>query len=561
MHQVIVPVNIQAFMQAYGLDHNLLTGYNHTAVQKEITLETMTILQKALQVEYVTPVVMLGRSVRLLRNAITQISQQALLYNRLGQIANAFESVDLGWTLVEYGPDMISGVFDCVLVPLECSATAALYLGKTIAHPLKTAEMIRNGVCFVFDSMQSIGKKLYDGAQTTQQYIISHNPQEWYNDAGNLCTRSIDLMGDITNQAYDYLQTVDNHTLAKNLSSLGCVYFIMPLMQARTATAVSSFTHSIRVPLLEKTQAFKTASVTTLVKGMQKSKQLGYQAREKLTNLIKQADDIIQDLLPQTELVAHTPTGDIIKIAPGVTPIQKIKDQLFLLSEYVKEKANTILTPLYKKDFDYFNRSDIILPEVINSSGIRQIDAWKEATNKFKDLENLHDYHKLYLNYTYYLHHELEPLRKKIQGLNLSFYHGGKIRSIKDIDLLHVFLGDISPYNQKISGIHQLSRLTRNLYHQEQIPTPKSCIKRFNLFRKIQNQKIGAKKMSTVFPESWDLEKCSDIIISALQNTLHLSAELKKDIIIIKSASSSGIQIDFIYDPKAQIIKTCYPIL
>lgn len=334
--QVPVPSDVAGFMYAHGIPQSIFVSYQQNAVQQQITYETICIIQQAIQAESVTPCIMIGRSIRLLHQAVGQVSQQTLLYNRLGKIANAFESADIGWCLVTYGPDMIAGTFDAVIAPMQLAGVFALGAGQAITHPLETLQMIANGCNTICDATQTIGKKLYRGAQATGHYFINHNPYDWYDDAGNLRRRSIDIVYDVKDQATDYIATVDSHQAVRAATSFGVGWFMMPVVQARAGASIAAFTQSIKEPLLEKTNALQIACAAILTKGKQQGKALSFAARNKIQQVIKATDELIGNLLPQPELAACTPCGDIINIGNNVGLIQKVKDQLF----YFQKHAN-----------------------------------------------------------------------------------------------------------------------------------------------------------------------------------------------------------------------------
>lgn len=559
-----LPADVAGFMQVHGLSDSILINYEQNAIQQQISNETIQIIQTVLQIKSTNPTVLSAAqvSVRLLQVAVGQVSQQTLLYNKLGEFAKALESVDLGWILAEYGPDMITGAFDSLVLPVQFAAGAVCIAAQAAAHPLQALQTAANALCIIGDGLQTVGKTLYQGALQTGSYVINTNPSCWYDDAGNLCKRSIDMAYDVSNQATDYIKTCDPHHVVRNISSLASGIYIAPLVSARAGLAVSAFTNSVRQPLLEKVTAQQTACAAIFAKGMEQARQFSYKARDFLQNVIQKAESTIQELLPQTELAAHTPDGTLIKFQQSTSFFQKVTDQLFLLAEKTKDSIqNTVRSlPLFSSEsFSKYDRSDIIVPGLEKLIGIRQLEAWRDITKNFTDIGSTESYHRLYFNYIHWLNKELQPIQNHFKSLNLSFKHGGRMHQILDVDLLHVFLGDIIPSARKISGMHYLSPWAKNLYNFELTNSKDSFVKKVNIFRKNNGIAVGQAKPSTLFPKSWSMQKCVDKGIEALGNITDIW--IVRNELIIFGKANCGFKIQMKYNRVNKKIESFYPYL
>lgn len=559
---IIIPNQIIGFLSAHGLDQQMIFDYEQTTVQGQISHEVIQIITQLLQINHHNPCPTIGRCLKSLHRAIAQVSQQTLLSNRLEKYLDAFESADLGWMLISYGPDMIAGACDAIIAPIHLAAqigTAVTVVGyQTVTHPIDSLQKACNGLVLITGATRKIGQTLYDNVQNGTNYVVTHDPKQWYDDARRLCKRSIDIVSDVASQAHDYITTTDPHQAIRCATSLSVGYFILPLAQARAATAVNTFAQTVRSPLLTKVYATQTSIASIIARTIQQTKRISNQSRQKLAQLTKQIEEIIHDLAPQPSLAVQTTCGELItNTSPSV--IQATKDQLFLFAQNMKEKAKSIVPILTFDNFAKYNRHDIILPEVIASKGIKQIEYWREITKNFTDLGTLQDYHKLYLNYAYYMHHTLEPFRKQVQSLGLSFYHEGQLYKIKDIDLVHVFLGDMRSGKYKLGGIHHVSEVTKNMYFMK-LKNIHNKIQNVELFRKNKGIRVGSNKTSTMFIEEWDIPTCIKVSIEILKKQ-KLQTRQKGKAISILGDTTCGTVIEFIYNPIIETIESFYPFI
>lgn len=125
---------------------------------------------------------------------------------------------------------------------------------------------------------------------------------------------------------------------------------------------------------------------------------------------------------------------------------------------------------------------------------------------------------------------------------------------------MHVLLGDILPGKLKIKGMHHASQATSILYEIVTKAKTSQRIQDATIFKKNLGKRIGAYKNSTLFPENWDYKKCVQKIIQALENKPFLSSiKIRGDLILLKSRTRCGKNIEYCYCPFSQTIKSFYP--
>ena len=144
------------------------------------------------------------------------------------------------------------------------------------------------------------------------------------------------------------------------------------------------------------------------------------------------------------------------------------------------------------QSFTYYNTDKILRPGIENIPG---------ASKRFNLKVFLQPFEIRYLNFVHWMHHKLERdnVYNYLKTLNLSITHQGENIPITDWNLLHVFVGDLYPNSQFVTGMH--------FDHQD--------IKRFydyqgNNIKGTIAHPMNKKnrKSSSLFPKTWDPITC-----------------------------------------------------
>lgn len=453
------PEKIQAdvigFIRAQGLDEKLLFNYQHNPIQHQICHEALEVIQSSLAITHGSHLQSLQHSVKLFHRAIAKVSQQSLLCNRVGQIHDALESLDLGWILTEYGPDILAGACDSLLAPIQLAAAAGSEAYHVATHPLESLQAAYHGLTALGSAIKVVNDLPYQACKSSCSYFATHNLDQIKDDAQQCKNVGIELMGQCAQQGYEIIKATDPHQAVRTGSCIATSCYIAPVVQAQAVTSVATFTKSVQPALVANLSTLKTASTILLIKAEEKSKFFTSYAQTFFKEINKQCNLLLQEFVKQPKKNLITSTGTTINPSTKEKIINTLK-------KIIPARASPC-----KQSFVFYNNSTELMPGLEKFLKFSQVERFAKYTDNFKNTSILEPYQILYLNRMNWFIQELERqgVFAYLKAQKISIPLEGKLIKIKDWNLIHTFLGDIfTKSNNFGGGVHVKNYLTKDLY-------------------------------------------------------------------------------------------------